>query len=63
MLLLLVLSVLTVSLVERVTAKNSIALPDWLHLATTLNLCKTYVILIYLKSMVKNKKFLRRSDS
>ena len=32
---------LTVSLVKGVPAKNSSALPDWLHLATALNICKT----------------------
>ena len=48
---------------ERSHEKNVIALPDWLQLATALNLCKTYGILIYLKSMVKNRKFLGPSDS
>jgi hypothetical protein len=58
MLLLLVLSALTGSLVKGVPAKNAIAIPDWLQLTTALNLRKTCGILIYLKSMVKNRKFL-----
>jgi hypothetical protein len=51
------------SFVKRIPAKNAIAILDWLQLATALNLSKTYGILIYLKSMVKNREFLGRSDS
>jgi hypothetical protein len=63
MLMLLVLSAFKRSLVKGVPVKNGIALPDWLRLGIALNLCKTYGILIYLKSMVKNRKFLGRCDS
>ena len=51
------------SLVKGVHAKNAIAIPDWLQLATALNLRKTYGILICLKSMAKNREFLGRSNS
>jgi len=63
MLLLLVLSALTRSLVKGFPAKNAIAIPDWLQFVTALSLRKTYGILIYLKSMVKYRKFLGRYDS
>jgi hypothetical protein len=63
MLMLLGLITFTSSLIIGVPAKNAIAIPEWLQLATALNLRKTCGILIYLRSMVKNRKFLGRSGS
>jgi hypothetical protein len=48
--------------VKGIPVTNAVAIPDWLQLATILNLCRTDAIFIHLKSMVNSRKFLGRAD-